>query len=301
MSDVQPLPLPSFKPERVPVRADVCGACRSAPRDLEPVCLTCGAQLMAPNVAIASRPVEQDALVERVERALAGRSAASAGNVLAFGEAVRQSRAVVNVSVRQAMDFVEKDSVLYATYAELVRAGARRPAPDGDDARRRSVEAMLFGSYAEEMRYGALSLGGPGLVSYGAVTLVLHDVAVARRASVLEENSFTFVERHKLRPGQAIPAGYRSAWPTRHQVAMAKSASSIDETTTESQHASLLMTPGHDRNADEFIEVFIFGPFGPGAIERLVVPARPSHEAKASEIRMLRSKARRRGIAVEEA
>jgi len=301
MSDVQPLPSLSFVPERVPVPPDACGACGFRPQELEPLCPTCGAQLTAPNVATASRAVEQEALVERVERALAGRSAAAAGKVLAFGESVRKSRAVVNVSVRQAIDFVEKDSVLYATYAELVGAGARRPAPDGDDTRRRSVEAMLFGSYAEKMHYGALSLGGPGLVSYGAVTLVLHDVAVARRATVLEENSFTFIERHKLRPGQTIPAGYRSAWPTRHQLAMAKCAPRIDETTAEPQHASLLMTPGPDRSTDEFIEVYIFGPFGRGAIDRLVLPARSVPGATACELRMLKSKAKRRGITVEEA
>ena len=61
------------------------------------------------------------------------------------------------------------------------------------------------------------------------------------------------------------------------------------------------MTPGPDRSTDEFIEVYIFGPFGRGAIDRLVLPARSVPGATACELRMLKSKAKRRGIPVEEA
>jgi len=64
-----------------------------------------------------------------------------------------------------------------------------------DDARRRSVESILFGSYGEEIRYAALSLGGLGLVSYGPITMVMSEPAIAQRASLLEYNSFQFVEQ----------------------------------------------------------------------------------------------------------
>jgi hypothetical protein len=253
---------------------------------------------MPPNVVLASRRAEQAALIARVESALAGRQPESLERVLAFGEAVRQSSAVVNVSVRYAINFVESRTLLFATYPKLVEAGFRRPAKDVDDTRRRSVEALLFGSYGEDMRYAALSLGGLGLESYGPITIVLRNPAIAHRASLLEENSFVFVERHEMRPGKAIPPGHRSPWATRHQLVIAKCAFAIDETTTETQHASLLCMPG-DRGTDEFVEVFIFGPFGCGAIDRLVLPTRPSPDATSSELRMLKRKAKQRGIDIQ--
>jgi hypothetical protein len=118
---------------------------------------------------------------------------------------------------------------------------------------------------------------------------------------LLEENSFAFVERHELRPGKAIPGGYRSPWTTRHQLAMAKCAGSIDETTSDRSHRSLLLRPAKHRAADEFIEVFIFGPFNRGAVERIVVPTNPTRDASANELGTLKSKARLRSIPVEEA
>jgi hypothetical protein len=300
MADAQPLSPPAFTPERAPMPAAACNQCGFSPVDLEPHCPTCGSQRMPPNVVLASRATEQDALIARVEDSLVGRPPDSVANVLSFGGAVRGSVAVVNVSVRRAIDFVESNTLLYATYAGLMEAGARLPAPDVDDARRRSVEAILFGSYGEAMRYAALSLTGAGLDSYGPIAMVLRDQAIAQRASLLEENSFDFVERHKLRPGTAIPAGFRSPWVTRHQLAMAKCASEIDATTSEIEHPSLLCRSSRDRRTDKFIEVFIFGPFGRGAIERLVLPARPPAGVTSKELRMLRSKAGRRGIVVEE-
>jgi len=289
-----------FAPERVPVAPTVCAVCDHTPLDLEPRCPTCGTQRMSPNVVLASRATEQDAVIARVERVFESRSPESAAKLVAFGERVRQSAAVVNVSVRYAIEFLVSDALLYAAYAKLVEAGARRPAAGVDDTRRRSVESMLFGSYGEEMRYAALTLGGVGLTSYGAVTIVLRDVAVSPRTSLLDENSFTFVERHQLRPGQEVPHGHRCPWATRHLLAMAKCGSQIDETTAEGRFANILCDTTGDRKTDEFIEAFIFGPFGRGAIERLVLPARLPVDVSRSELQLLRRKAASRGVPVEE-
>jgi hypothetical protein len=254
---------------------------------------------MPPNVFVASEPAEQDAVAARVTALIAARPAQSA-SVLTFGELVRTSFAVVNVSARYAIDFLESDTLLYATYAKLVELGARRPAVGVDDARRRSVESILFGSYGESVRYAALSLGGVGLIAYGPVTMVLRELAIAQRASLLEENSFSFVESHKLRPGLPIPRGYRCPWPTRHHLAMAKCGVKVDEHTTIAEQRELLLQPD-TRATDEFIEVFIFGPFGRGAIERIVLPTVIPKAVARSELRMLRQKAKRRGVLVEDA
>ncbi len=292
---------PRLVRERAPIASSNCVVCGFEPLDLESRCPTCDTQRMPPNVVLASRLAEQDALVARVESLLAGRPAASVASLLAFGEAVRRSVAVVNVSARYALDFLESNTLLYATYARLVESGARRPASGVDDTRRRSVESMLFGSYAEEMRYAALSLGGLGLVSYGPITMVLRDLAVAQRASLLEENSFQFVEKHMLRPGLSFPIGYRCPWPTRHYMAMAKCGAKIDGRTTGADHRELLLRQGSGRSTDDFIEVYIFGPFGRGAVERIVLPMQVPKGVARSELRMLRAKAKLRGVPVEDA
>ena len=88
----------AFTREWAPVPPDSCVLCGFGPLDLEPRCPRCDTQRMPPNVVLASRPTEQDTVAARVESLLLGRSAASAANLLAFGENVRGSFAVVESS-----------------------------------------------------------------------------------------------------------------------------------------------------------------------------------------------------------
>ena len=126
---------------------------------------------------------------------------------------------------------------------------------------------MLFGTYGEDIRFAALSINGLGLRSYGAYGLVLRDVAVAKRASLLEENAYNFVKRHHLDPSSPIPEGYRSSWDNRHELAIAKLADVIGPDTAAAAYAGILLANGIDRAADDFIEVHIFGPFNINAVE----------------------------------
>ena len=135
------------------------------------------------------------------------------------------------------------------------------------DRHRRTVDAMLFGAYGDQIIYAALSLDGNGLKSYGAYSVILRDVAVSKRASVLEENSCSFVKNHKMEPGHPIPEGYRAPWGRRAELAVAKLADLISPTTSDSDFSSLLLSNGSTRDDDNFMEVHIYGGFDQNAIE----------------------------------
>jgi hypothetical protein len=234
-------------------------------------CLTCGAHLGYPNVRAASEEPETKALAKRYEDAVERSKGRGSEDVLhAFENAVQQSHAVVNLELMRLQDFMSDGRVLYTNYHLAVRAEVREAAKAEFDRHRRSVDAMLFGGYADQIRYAALSIDGRGLKSYGPYTLILKDVAVAKRSSVLEENSFDFCKRHALKPGDAIPEGYRAVWVTRQKLAVAKLADLVTSDMEEAAFGALLLYSGPERDADRYIEVQIFGAFNNNAVESVV-------------------------------
>lgn len=222
-----------------------------------------------PNVRAAAEPTQTNALNQRYENAVkwAG-SGGAIDNLTAFEDAVSRSSAVVNVDLFFLKEFITDTRALYTTYQLAVGAQTRQAAEDERDRHRSAVDAILFGSYASQIRFAALSLDGRGLKSYGAYAMILRDVAVWKRSTVLEENSFAFVKRHELKPGDSAPAGYRAIWQDRKKLAIAKLGALIKSDTSGDKFASLLLySDGVDRTKDEFIEVQIFGPFNSEAIE----------------------------------
>jgi hypothetical protein len=147
---------------------------------------------------------------------------------------------------------------------------------------------MLFGGYGDKIVYGALSLDGRGLKSYGAYALVLREVAVARRSSILCDNGFDFVERHKLRPGDQIPLGYRSAWDNKHELAVAKVEQIFDSNTQDADFPRILMFQGVNRSQDDFMEVHIYGTFDHDAIESVAGPSNLGSDADKAVVAVLK-------------
>lgn len=108
-----------------------------------------------------------------------------------FGAAVETSSAVANCSPYVLRELAEDANALYSNYYLAVRGEVRRAAEAENDRQRRAIDAMLFGSYAEKIRFAALPLDGVGLASYGSKDqhasygLMLRDVAIANRASLV--------------------------------------------------------------------------------------------------------------------
>ena len=174
-----------------------------------------------------------------------------------------QSRPVI------AMFFSACDEILradkYRNYHQRIDSGERDPSGAEDHADREMVGARLFPTYNHHIHYAALSSNGRGLSSYGpvAVRWEVTPVYLGRRATLLEDNSFTFYDRHSLgQRGATIPPGYRAIWEDRMKLAAAKIAPRLTTATGESRLPGLLLQPGRTRNDDDFIEVAIYADGG---------------------------------------
>lgn len=245
-----------------------CKNCGSDIPDIEEKCLTCGFSVGPPNIRAAERVEELDALTERYAEA---RKRASANGCLSilerFERAVASSVAVINMDAIDLFSFVTRGNSLYTNYEIGVDAGIRKPAPLGHDRQRRGIGGTLFGTYANKVMYAALSLDGLGPTSYGPYSMRLRDVAVRARATVLENNSYHFVKKHGLGPGDQPPLGYTATWDNRHKLAAIKVAEYITPSTADRDFPQLLSSSMGDRATDEFIEVQIYGTFDIKAIE----------------------------------
>ena len=130
-----------------------------------------------------------------------------------------------------------------------------------------------------------------GLTSYGGrsgrsglFTIVLSELSVRDRASVLEENSYTFVERNRITIGVPIPPGRRAPWGDRHRVAVAKLAAQLNKGTHSRRFPALLLFTEGDRNTDEFVEVHIHGYFNRRAVECINELVAPTRDTEISDV-----------------
>jgi hypothetical protein len=217
---------------------------------------------------------ERGILVQRYQEihAAAGRNGPADG-VQRLKAELDTTRAVATTVLGWARLFFEREDPLYSSYSGAVRGRARAPALPHDDARRRAVDNALYAGYGEEMTFAALSVDGLGLSSYGLIHMELSDEAIARRATVFEENSFTFTEKLKLPTGSLVPAGYLSLWHDRYMIGVIKLAAKVTNATSRSDIVSLVLWSEGDRSTDEFIEVHIYGTYSHKAVKKVRGPA----------------------------
>ena len=246
-----------------------CDNCNSEVPFSDEKCPTCGKYIGPPNVRAVKSKEEIDALNARYKAAFENsHKNGSFDNLKAFEEETKKSCAVINCNLYYLTYFCTNDKVLYSNYSLQRKGQSRKAADEEDDKRRRSVEAMFFGDYAEEIRYAALSLNGIGLKSYGAYSILLKEIAIQDRATLLENNSYGFVLKKDLRAGDKIPVGFRSCWGDRHKLAVSKLQPIIHANTKMNEFAKILLkADSKNRANDEFIEVHIYGGFDNKAVE----------------------------------
>lgn len=220
------------------------------------------------------------------------------GALGALATALDSSLAVVNVDVGFLLQLLTNEKTLCTAYAKLIAAGARAPGAPVDDRNRTAVDGIVFGSWGTEIVFAALSLDGRGLGTYGVISLELREIAISDRASVLEENSWKYVQKHRIVAGDKIvPLGFRAPWGTRREVGVAKLAEFVNATTTSAEHPRLVLSSdGRDRDKDEFIEVHIFGPFNRHAIQRIIVLEPPKDSGDRQRLKHAKKTATTLGI-----
>jgi hypothetical protein len=252
-----------------------CANCGSDVQDIEERCTTCGDPAGFPNVRVASR--EKSELERRYQEAIEfAKVNGFEESLKRFDESIKNTVAVVNVSIRFLFQFITDDKALYSTYGLGVRGQIRKLAKEDDDQHRKKVEGLVFGTYGEQIRYAALSLDGSGVESYGPFAMKLRDVTITKRASLLEDNSYDFISKHAIRTGADAPQGSRATWEDRHKLATSKLASRITPKTAEAEYAKILLFSEGDYETDDFIEVHIYGPFDANAIESVKGRSRTS-------------------------
>ncbi len=255
-----------------------CSRCHTEITEFERHCPACDLDLGYPNVRAAQKAGEQEALAQRYEKARVAAAARGCGGLLAdFCQAVRASRAVLCRSLSKVKDLLSSDNELYATFYQLVGAGARRPEDTQLERERLLADNLLFPHYHDKVRFAALSLTGRGAMSYGECSLALKDLAIRHRATVFEENSLYFWKRRNLGSGAPVPAGCRATWDQRDQLAAAKLEPLLQPDMGQQDFAGLLLRTSGEWNED-FIEVHIYGPLHRQSVERLVL-RQPKHRA----------------------
>ena len=245
-----------------------CDRCGEEVSDILVYCPHCEIFVSYPNVRAVIEEGNLNALEERYNNALTSANEKGFSQSLKdFEEKIKKTFSVINIDIDFLHWFIFKDYELYSNYTNLVRGKCRIPASFKDDSKRRSVQDILFGGYGENIIYAVLSLDGSGLKSYGEYTIWLKEDKIEHRTTLLEENSYHFVIKHKILPGENIPLGYMSIWKDRHKLAIAKLGHRIFPNISEKEYANVLLSSEGNRDTDDFIEVHIFGALTNKAIE----------------------------------
>jgi hypothetical protein len=244
-----------------------CQFCGGETNAASETCPTCGRSIGAPNVRLAATSEMKGALENRYIEAMARARARGAEDQAQELEHVALSTsAVISMSLSGFREFLEKESALYSTYQMQVRSSIRQASAPEDDRMRLAVDATVHGSYGERITYAALSADGLGVASYGVVSMQLRDIAVSERATVLESNSWNFVQSRNLF-GKLLPPGFLSVWSERHKLVCAKLADMITPATLSSDLVSLILTQAPKSQDEEFLEVHIYGTFNSASLE----------------------------------
>lgn len=220
------------------------------------------------NVLIASEKSELDAVDRRYEKALRGAERrCCAREFEGFTNWLQNSRAVVARSYADIARLAADDNSVQATYYDLVDAGLKLPDGSSWEELRRPADEVLFPTYREKIRFGALSADGIGVINYGHFWMTMRTGFIEHRTSVFDQNSVTFVSEKRLKAASGALLGHRASWANRSRLAAAQLALQITDSTLATEFSSILMKQGAKTAADRFIEAHIWGPITVRTIE----------------------------------
>ncbi|MEX2411023.1 MAG: hypothetical protein WD607_06555 [Candidatus Paceibacterota bacterium] len=260
----------------IPDEINKCTVCNEELVASRRHCPTCQNDAGAPNVRASQKESNKRLLEERFQKS---QDFAKENNCIEIFKKFKvaidnESDVVISMPANVARGIFEDPRNLYANYEKLVGSNVRKPASLIDDQHRYAVSGKLFGSYANSIIYGVLSLTDKGLSTYGQVFCKLRAIAIQKRTSFLEKNSYKFVEEHEIRFGSKLPLGHISDWNDKSKLVLAKLAKYLKKDQNEKDWQDLLLnSDGMNREKDEFVEAHIFDGFDSKAISSIKLNA----------------------------
>jgi hypothetical protein len=194
----------SYVPYGFLVKCLICG--ESVPASARS-CPSCQADAGFPNVRAAAIIEEKTALEKRFRDAEISARARGCEEILGdFGTAVLYSKAVFCRNLNVVTALVCSDNALYASFYRQLEGETRLPEDSPFDRARTAVDGTLFPHYHKDICFAALSLNHLGPSKYGDYTIVLKEKMILQRATVFEENSVSFCQKHRIVVGDSIAA-----------------------------------------------------------------------------------------------
>jgi hypothetical protein len=234
-------------------------------------CPVCGTDAGFPNVRIAEQQEEIQALDQRYNSTRDNASERKCVGILdIFDKAVSESKAILCKPLSIVMALASNDNQLYTTYYNQLYGSSRIPEENDYDGKRQSIDSALYPVFYKDICYTALSLDGKGVELFGECSIALKDMAVCKRATVFEENSFDFYRNNRLLAGDSPQPGHRATWVNRSRLAVVKLSQFINTDTKPSDFPPILLNQTNKSKPD-FIEVHIFGPIHRRSIEKILI------------------------------
>lgn len=252
------------------VSQEKCEKCGADLSEVLRYCPACEHDAGTPNVRRCCKTENKKAIAERYRDACQDIENRGCQKEFAeFEELIKsKSGVVVAIDPTCALSLL-KPTFIYNNYESLVDGEIRVPAKGEDDRIRRIVGGTLFGSYANRISYGALSLTDIGLSSYGSIHCRLRSKSIKERTSFLEKNSYAFFEENSHFPCTALN-GRIASWEDRHLVVLAKLAPKLKKGQKENDWQRILVHSDGDKKHDDCVEAHIYGSFTRDTVDSLV-------------------------------
>lgn len=254
-----------------------CPNCNQLNDVSESACGSCGITFLHQvNVRRSLIPAEREALEKRYKSALSELSVKSLDAEVNLLETVviDEGKAVLNLGFDFLWDWLMYPGKAYQSYRRTVAADLRKRATFENDLKRSSVESLLFGSHVDII-YAALTVDQSSVRSYGPVTVVLRNSTIENRTSMLEKNSFFFVNDAMTIGwtfGKPLPVGFMAQWSDRHKLAVAKLKDALKKDISSEELADAILSSDGNRAADEFMELYIYGNIISTGVEKIKIP-----------------------------
>lgn len=256
---------------------DICpnAECREPLHFFDEKCELCGESVPSPTQRQLMCVEEKQALDDLYQQAKSkANKAGCEAEFLQLEQVVAESsHAVINFEPLTLASILKNNSIGITNYHMQVESQTRKPFSRKDDIKRTKVDAACFGSFSKKIIFAALSVNNEGLHSYGCCCATIKDVTMGKRATLLWENSFNFVENHNLTVAdEEFPIGYRATWCDRQKLVMAKVVDKLITNPNYSEAQQLIMFCEGNRFTDEFVEVHVYGVVIIGAISVITLP-----------------------------